>query len=73
MSMLTGSQAAVFADLAYDTASSVNTASATWRAQGSLLANQKRARVNGFSEPAALNEFSTVRGFVGHGLQANRL
>ena len=66
MPMLTGSQAAMFADLAYDTASATDVSSATWRAQGSLAAQQKKT-ARGCAEEAQtpLNGFSAVSGLVG--------
>jgi len=61
MTLLTGSQAATFADLAYDTAAATDDAAATWRAQGSLAAAQKKKGRG----TADLSEFSTLTGFTG--------
>jgi triacylglycerol lipase len=43
VALLTGAQAAIFADLAYDTASATDSAGAAWRAKGSLAAERKSA------------------------------
>jgi len=69
MSMLTGAQAAILADLAYDTASASDAQEATWRAKGSLAAAQKkaaqRAKAKGFCESNPLDGFKTDTGFTG--------
>ncbi|WP_425071318.1 lipase family protein [Sagittula sp. S175] len=60
MTLLTASQAATFADLAYDTAASGDTASTTWRAKASLAALQKNGPT-----PADMSDFTTLSGFTG--------
>lgn len=58
MTLLTASQAATFADLAYDTAVAADSAAAEWRAQGSLAALQKR-------NAGTFGAFSSCAGITG--------